>query len=138
MARGAADVIETDVGWDFPFAGVTIDQLRVDFGLALQLGDRAEVVLETPFVMVDGPGSRIDVQPDDPASAAAVLPLLVHVTVLLARATAAGRLTIELDNGFTLTADFDPSFESWSVSFPDGRMYLAMPGGDVAVFPARR
>ena len=130
------EVSESAEGWDFPFAGMGVAQLVIDYRLSLRLGGGVEIIIESPFSVRGVDGSITAITPTEVSQLAGALSLL-HQIVKSASATTAGCLRVEFHDGSEVVADSDENYESWQVTFPDGPMYGAIPGEGVFVFPAR-
>lgn len=121
-------------GWTFGFDDERIERLHVDRRVVLELGDDTKVVLGTRCaVTLDGVESSMD--PEVPATLAPVLGV-VHRAVQRIEVSLDGVLMIELADGGRVESAPDPAFENWELILPDGAMYVGLPGGGVASFPA--
>ncbi len=129
------EAVEDSNGWDFLLQGQTVIQLGLDYRFWLRIEGGAEIVIETPFLL-RRECSSVRIDPEGVTEHAHVLPLL-HQRVRTAAASRSGLLRLAFHDGHELEAAPSDEFENWQVTLPDGRLYVGMPGGDVASFPAR-
>ena len=128
--------VEDEDGWCFAFVEDLVTQLRVDHRFTLLLENGIEIVVEEPFTL-RGPSGFETVPPGEAVyEVQAALPLF-NQRVTEMRASRVGALRVAFDGGYEIEAAPNPAYESWQVAFPDGRMWVGAPGGDVVVFPAR-
>lgn len=64
----------------------------------------------------------------------ALLGRLVGHTIVDARVSEAGALTIGFDDSTRLTVEPDLAYEAWNVSGPVGFLTVCMPGGELAIW----
>lgn len=62
-----------------------------------------------------------------------------HLTgkVREAQATDSGVLRLDFESGWSAEAAADPDYEAWNVAGTGGLRVVCMPGGELAVWPAR-
>lgn len=128
------EAIDDSNGWDFLLQGQTVVQLGVDYRFWLRLEGGAEIVIETPFLL-RCESSSVRVDPEVVTEHVGVLALL-HQRVRTAAASRSGLLRLAFHDGHELEVAPSDEFENWQVTLPDGRLYVGLPGGDVASFPA--
>lgn len=116
-----------------------IDDVRTDHGVTLVLSGGAAVRIECPFDLAESPMTSTTIDPDD-LSADRQFGLALCGKVIEA-ATAdeeSGSLSISFLGGLALTVPSDPYFEAWSAGWEDGSMVVALPGGGLSSWDARR
>ena len=128
------EAVDDSNGWDFLLQGQIVVQLGVDYRLWLRLEGGAEIVIETPFLL-RCECSSVRVDPEVVTEHVGVLALL-HQRVRTAAASRSGLLRLAFHDGHELEVAPSDEFENWQVTLPDGRLYVGLPGGDVASFPA--
>ncbi|MBA3278471.1 MAG: hypothetical protein H0U22_07095 [Geodermatophilaceae bacterium] len=128
------EAVDDSNGWDFLLQGQTVVQLGVDYRFWLRLEGGAEIVIETPFLL-RCECSSVRVDPEVVTEHVGVLALL-HQRVRTAAASRSGLLRLAFHDGHELEVAPSDEFENWQVTLPDGRLYVGLPGGDVASFPA--
>ena len=126
---------ETDQGWTIRLDGRDVSQILIDYRYSLRFGGGAEVVIEAPFTLRSPNGERVI----DPVEISQLAPALtvLHQIVRSATATRDGRLVLVFVDGQEIEVGPIDSGENWQVLFPNGRMLVGLPGGDIAAFPAR-
>ena len=129
------EAAEDSNGWDFLLQGQTVVQLSLDHRFWLRLEGGAEIVIETPFLL-RRECANVRTDPEVVTEHVGVLALL-HQRVRTAAASRSGLLRLAFHDGHELEVAPCDEFENWQVTLPDGRLYVGMPGGDVASFPAR-
>jgi len=129
------EAIDDSNGWDFLLQGQTVVQLGLDYRFCLRIEGGTEIVIQTPFLL-RRECSSVRIDPEVVTEHAHVLPLL-HQRVRTAAASRLGLLRLTFHDGHELEVAPCDEFENWQVTLPDGRLYVGMPGGDVASFPAR-
>jgi hypothetical protein len=114
--------------------GATVTQLRFDTGLTVALDASTHLRIEAGFELMEPDGSEAVLDPDqDPERMGALLRLLrKRVTEFAADTT--GMLAITFSDGTALRCGPDDRFEAWELGFADGRLYVCLPGGEVAVW----
>ncbi|MEP7158990.1 MAG: DUF6188 family protein [Chloroflexota bacterium] len=80
---------------------------------------------------------EFDLEADLGAAAASLVPLLGQ-TATMARAQEDGTLNIELDGGARLLVVPHPRFEAWQLHCDDGAVFVANPGGGLAIWRPKR
>ncbi|MGW7074645.1 DUF6188 family protein [Streptomyces sp. NPDC054866] len=122
--------------WVLGFRGLGVTKITVDYQLSLLLEAGVWVVLEGPCRLSPDPsaGDRREklLDPDRQDVAAALA--LFGANVVSAVAFKTGTLQLAFDNGLELTCQPDPAFEAWQVTGPGGCRFVAMPGGELAVW----
>jgi Family of unknown function (DUF6188) len=121
--------------WILHLRGLSIIRINVDSRLALALDAGWEVLLEGPTRLSSGP---VHVDPGvllvpESQDVSAALPLF-GATVLSSVAFKTGGLRIVFDDGTHLTCPSNPTFEAWQIVGPRGWRFVALPGGDLAVW----
>ncbi|MEV8321518.1 DUF6188 family protein [Streptomyces sp. NPDC059900] len=128
--------VEHDDRWILGLRGLGVTRITVDYQLSLLLEAGAEVVLEGPCRLSQEPsaGERRDqmLDPDRQDVAAALALFGAHV--VSAVAFKRGTLQLAFDNGTELSCQADPAFEAWQVTGPGDWRFVAMPGGELAVW----
>jgi hypothetical protein len=104
-------------------------QCRLLFDVGLQ------VVLGTQFRLIAAP-NEYTIDPEDRTSLAPVLQLL-FAELQTASVDDRGELSLEFTGGVRLVAPPNEQYEAWELVHPDGRMAIAVPGGEIAIFPPR-
>jgi hypothetical protein len=119
---------------DLGLRGRTITSMYVEYALYLRLSDRYNVTVESPFHL-HLPDRSVELSPEaDPDKVRALLGRLVGHTIVDARVSEAGTLTIGFDDSTRLTVEPDPAYEAWNVSGPAGFLTVCMPGGELAIW----
>jgi Family of unknown function (DUF6188) len=123
--------------------GFTVTQLVVDNAFALVLvrplaavreQQDARLTIESPFTLTLQSGV-VRCEPDrDPRGLGPALMLLWR-TVESARVDDDGRLELTFSGDASLSVASDPSYESWNLHTPEKALLVAMPGGEIVVFP---
>lgn len=134
LPDGRSPAAESSDGWSFTLADERIERVHVDQRVTFELRDGTKVVVATPFgLMLDGASTTVD--PEMTAALGPVLGILRH-TVHRIDIFGDGVLTVDLGHGARIDVPADPAYENWELILPDGTLYVGLPGGGVAVFPA--
>lgn len=91
---------------------------------------KAELVIETPFVLRDAAGKSHELDPNTSRSALAPVIDLLFKTVAAVTVIDRGTLTLDFDSGAQLVVTPDPQYESWHLHGEGISGILAGPGGD--------
>jgi hypothetical protein len=136
---GQQTLTELDDRWILPFRGLVVTQIQVDFAFGLTLENRGAVRIESTAVLswaaAGANPEKIVLEPSRQEIAAGLA--LFNTTVLSAVAFKPGGLQIAFSNGRLLRVDPDPNYEAWTANGPGGMLFVAMPGGDLAIWSAR-
>ncbi|QWF81520.1 DUF6188 family protein [Amycolatopsis sp. CA-230715] len=120
--------------WELDVLGTELSLMKVSWSVALVLtrpGGSLELTVESTFAL-DGPGARWFLDPsEEPAGLAPVLGLLRRPARRL-HVFKDGRLELDLDAGWRISADPDVDYESWNITADSGARFVALPGGGVA------
>lgn len=118
--------------------GNHVESVDVEHALTLRLSGGAEIRVEVPFDLAEQGAASETIDPEDISVNHVVWELFVGKVVESATAVpATGGVVVALHGGLTLQVLPDPDFEAWSVTWPDGRLVVALPGGGLAVWGAR-
>lgn len=136
-----ADLIETADRFVLRIAGQEITRCSIDYALTLVLGSgdgAVYVTIEQPFWFraEDGGDEARFVPEREPEALGPVLSVL-HRSVEEVVAHRNGLLEVLLQGGGGLRAPATEEFEAWNVVGPDGMRFVALPGGDLAVWKPR-
>lgn len=123
---------------DLGLSGTTVDDVLIEYSVRVQLSDLSVIVVESPLTIQNRAG-RAHFTPDsDSDRALQPIQLLVTRTIEAATVDHAGGLRVNFTDGSQLCVDADDAYEAWTVSRPDGRLIVCLPGGDLARWgPAR-
>ena len=116
-----------------------IDAIDTQQGVTLVLSGGAAIRIECPFELAESAAASTTVDPEN-FGADLWLGAILHGRVIEA-ATAdedTGTLSIRFVGGLALTVAPDPRFEAWSAGWSDGSMVVALPGGGLSSWGARR
>ncbi|PKV82631.1 hypothetical protein BX283_0071 [Streptomyces sp. TLI_146] len=108
-------------------------QVRVDHQLGLQLGEDAEINVQTGAAMDQGGGGQTSPLVPERQEVADALGLFGRA-VTEATAFKDGRLLVEFDQGARLTVAPDADFEAWNITGPGALRVVCMPGGELAIW----
>lgn len=127
--------VEHDDRWILNLRGMRVTRISVDFRLVLVLDSGWEVTLEAPVSLSQGtartsPSELLKPESQDMAAALA----LFGAKLLSAVAFKSGTLRLVFDTGHLLICRSDPSFEGWQVTGTTGWRFVALPGGDLAIW----
>lgn len=128
-------VVDHGDHWELDVLGTELSLVKVGWAVAFVLtrpGGWIELTVECPFAL-DGPGGeRWFLDPStDPSGLAPALGVLRHPARRL-RVFKDGRLALDLDASWRVSADPDEDYESWNVTADSGVRFVALPGGGVA------
>lgn len=118
-----------------PTPGETVDLVCFDYQCRLTFGDGTGVVLGSWFRLKTAVAEHL-IDPEDTANATLLLRVL-HDELRTATVSEQGELSLAFDSGILLTAPVDEHHEAWQIVHADGRQAIAMPGGEIAVCPAK-
>ncbi|WP_032918162.1 DUF6188 family protein [Streptomyces rimosus] len=127
---------EHDDRWILGLRGLTVTKICVDHQLSFLMGTDFRVVLEGPCRLSHGaaggkgPHAVLVPERQDVADALA----LFGAEVVSAVAFKTGSLRLVFDNGLHLDCQADSSFEAWQLTGPEGRRFVSLPGGELAVW----
>jgi len=126
------DPVELPDRWILPLVGQQVTQIHVSYQLGLMLDSGALVELETTAFIrwADGGTNSINPATQDVAPSLS----LFGTTVTDATAYKTGRLVLTFDSSTNLTIDPHPRYEAWNITPQGGSRFVAMPGGDIAVW----
>lgn len=116
-----------------------IDDVRTEHDVTLVVSGGAVVRIECPFDLTESPVTSTTVDPEN-LGADRQFELTLRGKVIDA-ATAdeeLGSLSISFLGGLALTVPSDPRFEAWAARWEDGSMVIALPGGGLSSWGARR
>ncbi|WP_217237480.1 DUF6188 family protein [Streptomyces sp. AC555_RSS877] len=127
--------VEHEDRWILNLRGMRVTRISVDFRLVLVLDSDWEVTLEAPIILSHGtartsPSELLKPESQDVAAALA----LFGANVLSAVAFKSGSLRLVFDTGHLLTCSSDLSFEAWQVTGTTGWRFVALPGGELAIW----
>ena len=131
----SAEPVEHSDRWILRFRGLCVIKISIDYRLSLTLDSDWEVVLVGPAYLSAGSlpaNERLELFPQVQDVAAALQ--LFGTEVLSAVAFKSGVLRMVFSSGAHLNCPAGPSFEAWQITGPRGRMFVSMPGGDLAVW----
>jgi hypothetical protein len=99
-----------------------------DYAVTLSTDSGFEIRVETPFVLRDGSGGEVRINPEAPGDLAPrVLQLLHQLVDLVVRTT--GELVMSFEGDHVITVSPDPRFEAWTLVGPKGQRVVCNPGG---------
>lgn len=132
------DLIETTESFVVRIANQEVTRCSVDYAVTLVVGSGAGafyVTIEQPFwFRAHDAGSEAWFIPErEPEKLGPVLSLL-HRPVEQIVARRDGELELWLGGRAVLSAPATEEFEAWNIVGPDGMRFVAMPGGDLAVW----
>lgn len=116
-----------------------VDEVRTEQGVTLALSGGAAVRIECPFDLTESAGTLRTIDPEN-LGPDLQFGLAIRGRVIEA-ATAdeeSGSLSISFLGGLAVTVPSDPDFEAWSIIWEDGSMVVALPGGGLSSWGARR
>jgi hypothetical protein len=114
--------------------GATVTQLRFDSGLTVALDASTHLRIEAGFELVEPDGGATLLDPEQDLERMGPLLRLHRKRVSAFTADTSGRLAVAFSDGTVLRCGPDDRFEAWELSFADGRLYVCLPGGEVAVW----
>lgn len=125
-----------------PLEGSTVTICAIDYAFNLHLvGDHAsfDLRIEQPFVIRSIDGSRQIFAPTDCENCTELGPALTVLFKAVARGVASrgGSVSIEFTDGTVLVVEPHSQYEAWTFNGDDGRLIVSMPGGGLAVWPAK-
>jgi hypothetical protein len=131
-AMSDSPYVEIDDGYVAPsFQGVGIGRVALDYQVTLHIGSDS-VVIESPFAVIDGDESTVNV-PGDPSNLETVASLL-HAVCTRLEMKHSGHLVITLADSRRLAIDPSEDFEAWQVFVRGSNMVVCTPGGNLSFF----
>ena len=133
-----ADLIEETDRFVLRMSDTKVTRCSIDYALTLVLGagDTAVyVTIEQPFwFLPEGGGSETGFVPETAPEALGPVLSVLHRSVEEIIAHRNGLLEVRVRGGGALRVPASDEFEAWNVVGPDGMRFVAMPGGDLAVW----
>jgi hypothetical protein len=134
---GQGLIEELEDRWILPFRSKRVEQIRIDHRLGLLLDSDAEVTLEGPATLTQGPitapgAAPAELSPENRTVAPALA--LLHTVVLSAVAFKSGALRLVFSNAMLLNVSPDTQHEAWTASGPGSMKCVCLPGGELAVW----
>lgn len=114
--------------------GVTVTQLRFDSGVTVALDADVHLRIETAFEFTTPGGEATTLTAEQDLVRMGPLLVLRGERVAAFAADTSGGLRIGFSDGSALRCWPDDRYEAWELSFADGRLYVCLPGGEVAVW----
>jgi hypothetical protein len=131
-AAAAAELMSQGV------VGRAITRLLLDFSVTLQayvLGlPTVEIKLETPFEVLGAADEPVSIHPENLGDRAIEVAALFGAVIREVSVEATGILTVSFDDGQTIKAPPDASYESWSYVSDNGGRVICTPGGELAIW----
>lgn len=106
--------------------------------MTIELGAEFELQIEGDLTLRTADGAVLHATSDDYASISSELETLVSAAVTRADADEISGLTLEFDSGARLHVPVDQHYEAWGVVGPGGYRVICMPGGEFAIWSARK
>ncbi|MFI1585653.1 DUF6188 family protein [Embleya sp. NPDC020630] len=126
---------EHDDRWIMNLRGRDVTRISVDHRLTLLVDPGVHIAFASPFELTHGPHGTSEPVVLTPQRQDVIPALgLFKAKVLSAVAFKTGSIRLVFDNGRHLNSRADPDFEAWEVRGPEGRLIIATPGGDLAVW----
>jgi hypothetical protein len=124
--------LELEDRWEMVVEDV-VNRCYFDYLFTLQLlATELTIVIEVPFIL-SGKNSIWTLEPEDPETMAPALSL-VRKKVSKVVMKKSGVLQIYFSEGYSLTVDPSVDYEAWHVRTKNGWMFVATPGGDLAIW----
>lgn len=116
---------------------ITVDEpdlsfVRIDHQVRFQFG-ATEVVIESPFTLIEAAGFRHDLETDHRADLGPVLALYPDSLLSMGVSTD-GDLRLDFESGATVVVPSSPHYEAWEVNGPGTRLVVCTPGGALGVW----
>lgn len=116
-----------------------VEEIDTEQAVTLGLSGGAKIRIESRFDLAGADSAHRTIDPEDPGSDRDLQGMLRGQVVEAATADGdTGSLTIVFTGGLCLRVPPDPDFESWSASWPDGSLVVALPGGGLSCWGPRR
>ncbi len=125
-------ISETDEAIVATADGRIVGELRIGNQLLLDLG-AFNVIIEGRFMLADGSGSTM-IDPVDVDGVGANASRIFGQELTRIAARRSGGLLVEFVSGCAIEVPADDRYETWQVSFEDGRYWVQMPGGELALW----
>lgn len=116
---------------DLGLNGTTVKSVLIEYTVIMQMSDLSVIVIESPItIKSDGIASF---SPDsDCEEAFDPVRRLVGKSIEHSVAEGPGGLRVGFTDGTCLHVHPDEAYEAWTVSRPDGRLFVCLPGGEIA------
>lgn len=125
-------------GTRIDIAARVVDAVGTEHSVVLSLSGGVEVRIETPFEL-SAPGSDpLVVDPECLGRSSKLVHALQGRIFARAKIDGDGSLVVGFDDESSLRVPSDADYEAWAVTHADGAMTVALPGGGVSVWAARR
>jgi hypothetical protein len=119
-------------------AGRAVTRVLLDFSVTLQIWELSrptvEIKLERPFEINGAGAGPVKVDPENLGGRAVEVAAILGAVVRDIRADENGVLAVAFEDGRTITAGPDSSYESWSFVSDDGGRVICTPGGKLAIW----
>ena len=129
-----ATIEERGREWVVQFDEPLVTQLRVDYQFGLLLEGGPVISIAEPFQLTVSGVSSVVPPGDAVFQVDAALPLF-NQKVNVLRASESGELRVDFDSGDVLIVPVNEGYENWTVSWPDGEVWVGLPGGGIEQFP---
>src|SRR4051794_33298204 len=104
-----------------------VSRVAFDHSVHLLLEDGAELRISTPLRLSLPGAAELELDPETSGLGLGRLLALLHATVTEATVGSDGALRLAFDVGAALVVAPDGSYESWQISWPDGRLVVCVP-----------
>lgn len=121
---------------EYAIEGQEISRICVDFAVALQTVDGAELRIETAFsVTASSEEPVLRARPDALGDAGSPVLGLLRQRVSAAVIHDSGRLELTFSAGGRIVCEPDEEFEAWILTVPGGERAVCSPGGGIVRWP---
>ncbi|MFI6867602.1 DUF6188 family protein [Nocardia sp. NPDC050406] len=118
--------------------GQSVAAVSAEFTVTIEMGAEFELQIEGDLTLRTANGAEFHATSDDYAAIDSELQSILGTTVMRADADEVRGLTLEFDSGAAIHIPVDQHYEAWGVVGPGGYRVICMPGGELAIWSARK
>lgn len=123
-----------------PIVGQPISSVTLGFSATFRIGspDEFELQVEGELTLRTPSGETLRAPSNNYADIASDLESLIGSTVTKADASEASGLNLEFDSSAAIHVPIDQSYEAWGIVGRSGYRVISTPGGELAIWSARK
>ncbi len=121
---------------ELPFAGQLVTQIRIDYALTFCFEDISTIRISQAIEFSRAGMPALVLQPETEQTLLGPVLAIVNTTVLDARVTRMGQLTMHFEEGRSVRVEPDDRYEAWEFSRKNNELLVALPGGTLAFWAA--
>jgi hypothetical protein len=120
--------------------GLPVSSVALGFTATIQFGspDTFELQIEGDLTLHTPAGRVLRAPSNNYAEIGPELESIIDSTVTRADASEVDGLSLEFDSGATIHVPIDQKYEAWGIVGRDGSRVICLPGGEFAIWSARK